>query len=245
MNSLPFFYIFEPMKKYFSKLQFSAFAACLLVTGISVGNLAAQDTIEVDTRVVVVGVSVQGKDGKFVSNLTKENFEVFDNKEKRQIEFFSKEDAPVSYGIVYDLHPTTSHETRTILQSLKAFTDSLGPKDEFFLTIFNEYGSLNLNFIPSIDQINRHLSFGERNKPNSLYDAVFFAGQKLQGRDNQKRTLIIISDGKDDQSHHSYSELSRLLRSFNVQIYGVLLDDKNSWTYDDVFDSESNQSVFG
>ncbi len=231
------------MKKYYQNLFIFAFVPCLFIIGGMASTVSAQDTIEVDTRVVAVSVSVRDSDGKFVSSLTKDDFDVFDNKTKREIEFFAKEDAAVSYGIVYDLHPTTSPETKTILQSLKAFTNSLGSKDDFFLTIFNEYGSLNLNFIPSIDQIDRHLSFGERNEPNSLYDAVFFAGQKLQTRDNQKRTLIIISDGKDDKSHHSFSELSRLLRSFNVQIYGVILDDKDSWKYDDVFNPDQTRRI--
>ena len=140
----------------------------------------------------------------------------------------------MSFGIVYDLHPATTRQSKSVLRSLKAFTDTLDANEDFFLTVFNEYGSLNVNFVPSSDQIARHLSFGERNEPNSLYDAVYFAGEKLRSRVNQKKTLIIISDGKDHQSHHGFSELERLLDSFSVQIYAVILDKQNIWDYEEL-----------
>lgn len=193
-----------------------------------------KDTITVNTEIVNVSVSVTDRKGKPVDGLSKADFALFDNKEKAEIAFFSAENAPVSYGIVYDLHPTTSEQTRSVLRALKAFTDGLGKNEDFFLTIFNEYGSLNVNFVPTEEQIRRHLSFGERNEPNSLYDAVYYAGDKLRPRANQKKTLIIISDGKDDQSHHSFTALESLFDSFSVQIYGVILDKKNVWDYGDL-----------
>jgi VWFA-related protein len=214
----------------------------LLVLSVTV---SAQDTdqITVSTEIVNVSVAVTGRDGKAVGNLTKNDFELFDNKKKAEIEFFSTIDAPVSYGIVYDLHPSTSDQTRSILRALDAFTKGLGQHEDFFLTIFNEYGSLNLNFVPTEDQIKRHLSFGERNEPNSLYDAVFYAGNKLRPRANQKKTLIIISDGKDNQSHHSFKELERLFDSFSVQIYSVILDKENEWDYGDLTSGEDVKRV--
>ncbi len=193
-----------------------------------------KDTITVSTEIVNVSVAVNDRDGKSIGNLSKSDFELFDNGKEAEIAFFSGHDAPVSYGIVYDLHPTTAVQTKAILRALEAFTNGLGQNEDFFLTIFNEYGSLNVNFVPSEDQIRRHLSFGERNEPNSLYDSVYYAGNKLRGRANQKRTLIIISDGKDHQSHHSFKELKRLFDSFSIQIYAVILDEKDVWVFDDL-----------
>lgn len=193
-----------------------------------------KDTISVSTEIVNVSVAVSDKNGNSVGNLSEADFELFDNGNKAEIAFFSSQNAPISYGIVYDLHPTTTEQTASVLRSLKAFTDGLGQNEDFFLTVFNEYGSLNINFVPSEDQIRRHLSFGERNEPNSLYDAVFYAGTKLRNRTNQKKTLIIISDGIDHQSHHNFKELERLFDSFSVQVYAVILDDTDVWDYEDL-----------
>jgi len=193
------------------------------------------DTIRINTTLITVGVTVKDKKGNYVKGLTKNQFSIFDDKIKQQIEFFSNEDAPISFGIVYDLHPTTSERTKVILNSLKRFTDELPKKDDFFTIVFNDRGSLSLNFVPTAQQVKRHLSFEERNKPNSLYDAVFLASEKIRKRPNQKKAFIIISDGKDHYSHHSFSQLSKHLKSFNAQIYAVILDEAEKWGYSDLF----------
>ncbi|NNE66517.1 MAG: VWA domain-containing protein [Pyrinomonadaceae bacterium] len=222
------------MIKHYNSYRFAVLLVFAFLFSSVQGVLAQDDEIKVNTEVVNVSVSVFDRKGNAVVGLTREDFELLDNGKKTPIEFFSSVDAPVSYGIVYDLHPSTTEQTKSVLRSLDAFTKSLGKNEDFFLTVFNEYGSLNINFVPNEEQIRRHLSYGERNEPNSLYDAVFFAGEKLKSRNNQKRTLIIISDGKDHQSHHSLSELERLVESFSVQIYAVILDTRDKWNYDEL-----------
>ena len=193
-----------------------------------------EEPIRIETNLVSVGVVVKDKNGNYVKDLNKEAFEIFDNNDRRQVEFFSAEDAPVSYGIIYDLHPTTSERTKTILESLKKFTSELREKDDFFTLVFNERGSLNLDFVPSVEQVEKHLSLDEKDKPKSLYDAIYIAGQKIRTRENAKKTLIIISDGKDHNSHHTYATLKNQLRSFNVQIYSIFLDDGEKWGFSDI-----------
>ena len=210
------------------------FSLSLLLFTVAGVSAQDEDTIEVLTEIVNVSVAVNDKEGGQVQNLSKDDFVLYDNGKLTDIAFFSGREAPISYGIVYDLHPTTAGQSKSILRALEAFTDGLGDREDFFLTIFNEYGSLNINFIPTPDQVARHLSFGERNEPNSLYDAVYLAGRKLRERANQKKTLILISDGKDHQSHHGFKELERLFESFSVQIYGVILDDRDFWDYNEL-----------
>ena len=192
------------------------------------------ETVRIETNLVSVGVVVKDKNGNYVNGLKKEQFKLFDNKEEREIEFFSESDAPVSYGIIYDLHPTTSDRTRIVLESLKSFTSDLHEADDFFTIVFNERGSLNLDFVPTVEQIETHLSREERNKPNSLYDAVFLASEKIQGQRNAKKTLIIISDGKDHFSHHSFATLRDQLRRFNLQIYSILVNEDEKWNLSDI-----------
>ncbi len=206
----------------------------LVLAGFSGVRAQDPDTIEVTTELVNVSVTVTDRQGRPLGNLSKDDFVLYDNGELTDIAFFSGRDAPISYGIVYDLHPTTARQSKSILEALEAFTGGLGDNEDFFLTIFNEYGSLSINFIPTAEQVARHLSFGERNEPNSLYDAVYLAGMKLRERANQKKTLIIISDGKDHQSHHGFKELERLFESFSVQIYAVILGNRDVWDYNEL-----------
>lgn len=200
------------------------------------GSVFAQDpdAIRIETAVVNVGVSVTNRDGKSVSNLDKGDFSIFDDGREREVVLFSDDTSPVSYGFVYDLHSTTSDRTKRVLDSIDAFTKRLGERDDFFTIVFNERGSLVLDFVPSQAQVARHLSLGERGEPSSLYDSIFLAAEKAEERPNSKRTLIVITDGKDDDSHHSFKELSRRLKELNVQIFTVFVGDTDQARFSDL-----------
>ena len=73
--------------------------------------VVAQDEnqkIRVETNLVDVNVLITDKNGKFVKGLEREQFEVYDNNVKQPIEYFSARNQPVSFGVVYDTHPTTA-----------------------------------------------------------------------------------------------------------------------------------------
>lgn len=212
------------------KILFTIFLAAVFCTAVF-----AQDEkpLRVETNLVNVNVSVRDGKGNFVENLRKDRFDVFDNNVKQQIEYFSAEDAPVSFGIVYDLHPTTDERTIAVLESLRQFSRELRPADDFFVTVFNERGSLTLDFVPTTEQVTKN-SAGKFGEPNSLYDAIYAAGDKIRQSKNLKRTLLIITDSADHHSKHSFAELESKFKSFDVQIYAVIWDEAEQFSYSDI-----------
>ncbi|NNE98370.1 MAG: VWA domain-containing protein [Pyrinomonadaceae bacterium] len=211
---------------------------------LATNALFAQDeeTIKVDTTLITLGVSVRDTDGKYVKGLKKVQFQLLDDNKEQEISIFSMEETPISFGIVYDLHPTTSDRTKTILKSLEDFTKGLRDRDRFNITVFNENGSFTTDFIPTLEQVDKHLASKIKGKPNSLYDAIFLTSEKLQEQTNEKKALLIISDGNDHFSHHSYKSLRKKVNSFNVQIYAVILNDKEEWGFADI-NSENEPKI--
>ncbi len=204
----------------------------ILIGALTVVAVKAQDEpIRVETDLVTVNVALTDKQGKPVKGLRQEQFEVFDNKTKQQISHFSAEEASVSFGIIYDMHPTTAERTTAVLDSLSAFTKNLGADDRFFIVAFNETGNLNLDFIPTVEQIQNNL---KRSEPTSLYDAIYLAADKLRASKNLKRTLLVISDSADHNSRHSFSDLSKQLKTLDAQIYAVIFDEREMWTYSEI-----------
>ncbi len=195
---------------------------------------AQDDTIKVETNLVNVGVVVKDKKGNFVKGLKKEDFQIFDNNNKQEVVLFSTEDEPVSLGIVYDLHPTTNERTKVVLNSLRRFSKTLPPKFDIFTIAFSENGSLITDFVPTPEQFTEFVIGKRPTQPNSLYDAVFAASEKIRETKNLKKMLLVISDGRDHSSHHSFSELTKLLKSFNVQIYSLILDNNDRWESSDI-----------
>lgn len=221
-------------------MRLSSFLFLILV--VSAIAISAQDApIRVDTDLVTVNVTITDKNGKFVEGLKQEQFEVYDNRIKQQIEHFTAGDAPVSYGIIYDMHPTTEERTKVVLESLRQFVKELNDEDDFFLIAFNMRGSLKLNFIPSLEQLQIHLP--QSREPNALYDAIYLAADRLRERRNLKRTLLIISDSADHQSRHSFNEIGNKLKSFDVQVFAVIFDENSRFSYGEIVRGE-RQPVF-
>lgn len=213
------------MKITFLSIIFAAVIFC--VTGAS----AQDEPVRIQTEMVTVNVAVRNESGKFVKGLKAEQFEIFDNKIKQEIAYFSADNAPVSYGIVYDMHPTTEDRTAAVLDSLRTFTKGLGAEDRFFIIAFNERGFLNLDFVPTAEQIQNNL---KRAEPRSLYDAIYLAADRLQTGKNLKRVLLVISDSEDHQSRHDFSDVTKILKTFDAQVYAVIFDESEMWRYSDI-----------
>jgi Ca-activated chloride channel homolog len=208
-------------------------------------SVAAQDEerVTVGTNLVSVNVSVTGSGGKYVGGLTRDQFEVLDDGVRQQIAFFSAEDAPSTIGIIYDMHPSTMERTAATLRALKQFVQTLRREDNFFIVAFNERGSLVLDFIPTLEQVQTNLPLGPPKGPTSLYDAVYLAAGKIRESTQPKRALLIISDGEDHNSERSYTEVRNRIRGFDVQIYSISIDNpadaasgvnSDRWVFEDV-----------
>lgn len=183
------------------------------------------DRIIVGTNLVTVNVIVTDGDGRYVKGLSRDQFTIYDNKVKQQIVHFSTDVASVSIGIVCEIHEGTPEQTRAVLAAVKHFTSSLGTKDDFFFVGFSEHGSVSTDFVPSSNQLRDHLRLVKPGGPSSFYDAVFLAATRLKEGKNLKKALLLISDGRDTSSSHSYNKLRNRLRTLDAQIYAIGIAD--------------------
>lgn len=203
---------------------------------------AQEDRIVVGTNLVTLNVTVSDGKGRYVKGLARDQFEIYDNQVKQQIVHFSADASPFSIGIIYEIHETTPEKIRAMLTAIKQFTGGLSNRDDFFFLAFSQHGTLTSDFIPTTKQVLDHLQFVKPGGPSSLYDAVYQASERLRNGRNLKTALLIISDGKDDRSQHTYKELRNRLRTFDVQIYAIGIADPTTdrfagygrWVFEDI-----------
>jgi VWFA-related protein len=208
----------------------------LLLTTLLAWETFAQDVVRIETNLVTLNVAVTDKTGNYVQGLGKEQFVILDNGRKQGIDSFSAIYAPVSLGIVYDMRPTTDEQTQSVLQALRQFTQKLKSDDQFFVNVFGERGNLTTDFVPGDEQVRDWVQNGDRKGPNSLYDAIFAASNKVARMKNPKKILIVLTDGQDHTSQHSYKELRIHLRTINLPVYSVTFgnDDRRLFSYADI-----------
>ena len=111
------------------------------------------DRIIVGTNLVTVNVIVTDGKGRYVKDLSQDQFTIYDNKVKQQIVHFSMLTSPVSIGIILEIHKTAPEKTPATPAAMKQFTSTLRSEDDFFFTAFSEDGNVTTEFIPSWEQI--------------------------------------------------------------------------------------------
>ena len=199
-------------------------ATLTVLLALTSATSAQEERIVTRTDFVSVNVIVTDKSGRYVRGLTRDDFDLFDEKVKQQIAHFSSDPAPVSLGIVYEIHPRTSERRSAMLAALRQFARNLRDGDDFFFLAFGAQGSVTTGFVPTEEQVLNHLSAIKPGGASSLYDAIDTAANRLRQQRNLKKALLIISDGDDGQSTTSYKALRNRLREFDVQIYAVAID---------------------
>lgn len=184
-----------------------------------------KNVIRQRTSLVVVNVSVTDKQFRQISGLNKEHFEIFEDKVRQEIEFFSDEDKPASVGIIFDLSGSMNNKMSRARDAIKAFIDTCHDKDDFFLVGFNERASLLAELSDGRSVLDK-LSLAEPRGQTALYDAAYLGVEKVKEGRHDKRAILIVSDGQDNASRYNYGELKKLLKEADVQVYciGILED---------------------
>ncbi|MDT7602141.1 MAG: Ca-activated chloride channel, partial [Acidobacteriota bacterium] len=202
----------------------------------------------------LLAVSVTDEKRHYITDLTKEQFTVFDGKTPREITSFSPVGEPASIGVLFDisgsmiavrtdlgLHPgptTTTARLDDIRHALMRILRGSPASSEFFIWAFNsktykltDWTRDAKTLTDALSQINDLASSTQptgKNKANgALYDACAEALDKLAGSSLRKRVLLILTDGDSDTFSHqvTFKELKRRLLSSDTLLYPISLFD--------------------
>ena len=184
-----------------------------------------EQKITVNTDLISLSVSVTDNAGRAVTGLSKNNFNIYDNKELQEIHFFSDADVPASVSIVFDTSGSMS-EGKIIQakEALARFIQTSKNEDEFFLIDFNTRARLLLDGTRDGDAILKKFSYVEPKGNTAFYDAVYLGVEKVMQGSRARKIVLVISDGEDNESRYTFKQLQRRLRETDVIIYAVGFD---------------------
>jgi Ca-activated chloride channel homolog len=180
-----------------------------------------KSNIRIDTTLVLVPVAVNDPMGRFVTGLDRENFKIFEDKSEQEIKQFSSEDAPMSVGIVFDTSGSMGSKLSTSRKAVGEFLKTANPQDDFFLIQFNDRPELTVGFTAQIEEIQNRLMFTQPKGRTALLDGVYMAMNTMKKARNPRKAILIISDGGDNSSRYTESEVKNAVREADVQIYSI------------------------
>lgn len=177
--------------------------------------------LRIDTTLVLIPVAVLDPIGRYIISLEKENFKVFEDKVEQEITQFSDEDAPLSMGIVFDNSGSMGSKLSKSRQAVRQVLNTANPEDEFFLVQFNDRPELTVPFTPEIRDIQSRLIYAQSKGRTALLDGVYMAMNQMKKARNPRKAILIISDGGDNSSRYTETEVKKNVREADVQIFAL------------------------
>jgi VWFA-related protein len=180
-----------------------------------------KSSIRTDTSLVLVPVSVCDPFNRPVTGLEKDHFKIFDDKVEQTVTHFAMDDEPVAVGLVFDISGSMGSKLRISREAASQFFKTANPEDDFFLVEFNDTPKLVVPLGREIATIQNQLTFAQSKGRTALLDAVFLALHELKKSDKNRKALLIISDGGDNCSRYTETEVRNLVRESDVLIYAI------------------------
>jgi len=181
-------------------------------------------TIQVEVNLVNIPVSVADRKGKYVTNLKKEDFKVYEDEKLQTITNFANENnLPLTIALLVDTSGSIRDKLRFEQEAaIEFFYSTLQRgKDRAMVISFDSGVELNQDFTDDPEKLADAVRKIRAGGGTSLYDAVYLAvNQKLAGTSG-RRVIILITDGDDNSSRVSLTETLEAAQKSDVSIYSI------------------------
>jgi Ca-activated chloride channel family protein len=207
----------------------------LLAVLLLIVPVAAQEPIfrSGSSELVVLPVVVSDKQGRYVSDVARERFTVYDNGRPVPIELFTNQDTPVTIGLILDASSSMGPKLGEVLAASLAFARSSNPEDELFALRFNDDvrdAVTGHRFLRAGDLVALEIALASVRPEGrtALYDALVAGLDRLAEGSRPRKALIVISDGGDNASAATLDRVLVRARNSNAAIYTIgLFEDED------------------
>lgn len=178
-------------------------------------------TFKSTSNLVVIPVSVTDQANRFVIDLKKEDFQIFEDGVEQTVAHFSDEEAPLSVGLAFDESGSMDLKLRRSRDAAAELLKTMGPGDEAFLVEFNEKVKVSVPFTSKPQEIQNALTNSQPGGLTAMLDAVDTSLKEMKKAKNPRKAIVIVSDGGDNSSHYTAAQIESLVREADVEIYSM------------------------
>jgi Ca-activated chloride channel homolog len=177
--------------------------------------------LKLDVDLALVNVTVTDPYNRLVTGLDPDNFRVYEDNVEQEVVTFSSEDVPISIGVIFDMSGSMNNKIGKAREAAIQFFKTANPQDEFFLVSFNERAELTSSFTNSVEDLQSRMMLAAPKGRTALLDAIYLGLSQMRGAKNGKRALLILSDGGDNHSRYNESDIKRLVKEADTQLYAI------------------------
>jgi Ca-activated chloride channel homolog len=179
-----------------------------------------------ESQEVVLHATVVDQHSRLVTNLNKNDFTVYEDGQPQVITRFSKEDVPVSIGILVDNSGSMRDKRQAVNTAALDLVKASNPEDEVFVVNFSDEAIIDTDLTSDISKMQEGLQQIDSRGGTALYDAVVASADYLakKGR-REKKVLLVVTDGEDNASTDTLEQAVRRVQDDNgpmIYTIGIL-----------------------
>jgi Ca-activated chloride channel homolog len=185
-------------------------------------TLDRDGSIKVETDLVLLDVMVVDQSNNPVMNLKKEDFSVYEDKIKQTIDNLSREEVPVSFGMVIDTSGSMRSKLQTVSDAALLLIKQMRQDDEAFVASFKVESELVQDFTSDRRELEDAVGELYTSGGTALLDAIIATADYAQEKGKRRRkALVVISDGLEKNSSSKEREVMSAIKEDEVQVYLV------------------------
>jgi len=164
-----------------------------------------------------------------VTELSPRDFVVYEDGQPQQITSFKREDIPVSIGILVDNSGSMRTKRNAVAKAVVNLVQASNERDEVFVVNFNDEPYLDQDFTSKVDLLKEAIDHVDSRGGTALYDAVIASADHLaKGAKLEKKVLLVVTDGEDNESRDSLEQAIRAVQNDNgptIYTIGILSEE--------------------
>ncbi|HEX5731320.1 MAG TPA: VWA domain-containing protein [Blastocatellia bacterium] len=183
------------------------------------------DEVRLDATLVNIPILVSDRSGRYIPQLSQNDFLLYEDGTQQEIAFFGDEQVPFNVALVLDVSPSVQGSLEEIQRAALEFVRQLRGGDRVMIVSFDKDIHYHTDFTSNRRELESAIRNTETGSGTSVYDAVYeVVSRKLSAIEGRK-ALILLSDGEDTTSSHaSYDEAVNVVTESDVLVYGLRYD---------------------
>jgi Ca-activated chloride channel family protein len=182
---------------------------------------SSTSSIKVDVNLVLVPVTVTDSENRFVEGLQAQHFQIWEDKVEQKIEYLSSETTPLSLALVFDISGSMRDKLSAARDAAATCLNIGNPEDEYSLVEFSNQAQIAQDFTPDISRLQSKLTLSSAKGSTALLDAVYLGLEKVRLGSNRRKALLLITDGEDNHSRYTFSNVKEFLKESEAQLYAI------------------------
>ncbi len=196
-------------------------------------KLPGNDAIRIETRLVNLNVKAVDKVGQPLTNLSREDFVIFEDGIQQEIAYFDPVTAPINLVLLLDLSGSTKDKREVMVKAAQKFIDALSPKDRVAVAAFTRQFFVLSHFTTDRRLLKERIEkVKEKKGGTAFYDAMWTTLDLLREVKEPRKAIVVLTDGVDESllpsgfepSHHTFAELLERVAEEEITIYPINLN---------------------